>query len=103
MGTLLPPPQYDHPPAIPVIERILSYKQLWDVCDRTNGPLDAIPVGSGGPGVLYGCSTIWQVIATGVLVKCEIYLLSNLPDDVHERNRRHELAHCNGWPKDHPR
>src|SRR6266481_6445364 len=30
--TMLPPPQYDHPPAIPVIEKVLTHGEVQKYC-----------------------------------------------------------------------
>lgn len=59
------------------------------------GPICSTAVGKAEP---FGCSLIYP-LADGA---CDIYVSSDLP----ERSRRivelHELAHCNGWPADHP-
>ena len=89
MDALLPPPLYDYPPTIPVIERVLKHDELQWVCSHTT-PL-SLP-----PGQYYsGCSALWRV-KDGVLT-CFVW---RRPDD--EATRRHELAHCNGWPGSHP-
>ncbi len=44
----------------------------------------------------FGCAAIypgWQ---------CQIYLSEELPDETIAAIQRHELAHCHGWPADHP-
>ncbi len=63
MPMLLPPSQYDHPPQIPVIEKVLPWNELQRLCRASERP-------------------IYNGTVPGV--------------------RRHELGHCNGWPKDHP-
>jgi hypothetical protein len=81
--TAIPPPQYDHPPSIPVIEKVLSYDAVQAICPKIYGVALM-------PGQHYnGC---------GVVIKnvCYIWRVDN------DLVRRHERAHCSGWPKDHP-
>jgi hypothetical protein len=80
MLLLEPPAQYDHPYHGQVIEQRLSQFQLMQLC---HGPAPA-------------CA--W--VSKGV---CHVAL------PVDEKNsrvvaimRRHEVAHCNGWPPHHP-
>jgi len=86
MAMLLPPAQYDHPPQIPVIEYVLPWNELQKVCHAQERP--GVWTNYTGAG-LWGCS----IVKDG---KCYVARL-DVPDV-----RRHELAHCNGWPKDHP-
>lgn len=93
--TLIPPPQYDVPPAVPVIERVLPYDEAWRIC---SGGIEAADrPGWGEPrrikGYDPGCA--WLAPYYGK-VRCYIVRVDS------ETVRRHELAHCNGWPKDHP-
>lgn len=82
--TMIPPAIYDHPPTIPVIERIMGWDEVSAFCSKAAHrilmPWEHIS----------GCSGI---ASDG---KCYVFRL----DD--RFVRRHELAHCNGWPKDHP-
>lgn len=75
---LLPPPQYDFPPTIPVLEHVLSPQEVQKLCGKMLGP-----------GIWYGCA--W-------LIKDSICVVIRIKDsDV----ARHENGHCNGWPPDH--
>ena len=96
MGMLLPPPQYDVPSPVPVIEHVMSADELWKVCNRIIGPLYAKDGWT-----LYGCSSIWRIKKTKEILSCEIYLLDTLPEKYQDENRHHEIGHCNGWPADH--
>jgi hypothetical protein len=92
LESVLPPPQYDFPPKMPVIERVLTHNDLQWACGQVSpGSLSLLP------GQYYGgCSALWRV-KDGVMT-CFVW---RRPDD--DRTRRHELAHCNGWPKEHPK
>jgi hypothetical protein len=77
---LAPPAQYDHPYSGQVIEQRLSQAELMRLC---RGPAE-------------GCATV----INGV---CYIALPASEKDaNVLAAMRRHELAHCNGWPGNHP-
>jgi hypothetical protein len=113
IGTLVslqPPPQYDVVPPVPVIERILSREELQKVCgairaegvQRVCGALRGeesqkacVTYYQLGPGEWFrGCTTPRAVRAATTV--CLVYRI----DD--ELVRRHEWAHCAGWPADHP-
>lgn len=109
MTTLLPPPQYDVPPPVPVIEHVLSLDEVYRIC---------------GSHAFLGCS----IFSTGGK-ECRVYLVRAgafvltydhtwitaagpftspagrrgfvTPDRL-AATRRHERAHCAGWPGDHP-
>jgi hypothetical protein len=84
----LPPALYDHPPAIAVIEHVLPSDQVNATCHANHalGPDGRPPP----PGYRFaGCAHI----AVG---KCVVWRTED------PTVRRHELAHCNGWPVDHP-
>jgi hypothetical protein len=86
---ILPPPQYDYKPQIPVIEQVLKYDDLQVIC----GMKSLTPL---LPGQFYsGCSAVW-LVKDGVKT-CFVW---RRPNDNY--TRRHELAHCNGWPVNHP-
>ncbi len=77
--TLLPPPQYDVPPPMPVIEYVLAGRDVTNFCSRAlleEGPWRGCSFFSGG--------------------NCYIVRI-DMPDVA-----RHERAHCAGWPADHP-
>jgi len=82
MAILLPPTQFDFPPAVPVIERVLGMNEVHRFCNARAGQ-------AGDMGQTWGCS--WKEGG-----KCYVVRVDN------ESVRRHELAHCNGWPHDHP-
>ena len=69
-----PPARYDHP----YDEHVLSLAQVREICGYEN----------------WGCA--WITAGT-----CYRVLLSDGPVSV-SFLRRHETAHCNGWPADHP-
>src|ERR1700730_6918870 len=86
MATLLPPPQYDHPPQIPVIEKVVPWNELQRLC-RVAIERDKIHTAT-GYGV-WGCAVVKDS-------KCYVARIDN------PGVRRDELAHCAGCPKDHP-
>jgi len=83
MAGFHPPPQYDYAPAIPVIEQVLSYDEVQKICPSVTGRALS------GPERFWGCA----IKRDG---KCYIYTV----DD--QFVKRHERAHCNGWPGHHP-
>jgi hypothetical protein len=83
---LLPPAQYDHPPSMPVIERVLPWNELQRIC---RGVIEREKFNTATGYGAWGCS----VVKDG---KCYVARI-DVPGV-----RRHELAHCNGWPKNHP-
>jgi hypothetical protein len=99
---LMPPAQYDHPPQIPVIEKVLPWTEVQKLC--------AIPARRFHPELMNGSSLrfsvngcevdgiVWDNVARK-LVPGKGCVIIRIDD---EATRRHELAHCNGWPKDHP-
>lgn len=81
---LEPPARYLHRYHGQVIEQVLPVAEVRKIC-RTKGLWQAD-----------ACS--WE--AKG---KCFIVVPSNGPARDVEAYKRHELAHCNGWPASHPR
>ncbi len=81
----LPPPQYDHPFPGQVVEKRLSFAEVRRVC-------------KGGLACSWPRVTIRS--KDGKIIGS--YCLVILP--LHDRGtlKRHEVAHCNGWPADHP-
>jgi hypothetical protein len=81
---LEPPAQYNHPYDGEVEERVVSVAEARTLCRS---------MGADGLGV--ACSVESDNT-------CYIVLPNNeyAPVDVF---RRHEIAHCNGWPANHPR
>jgi len=86
MPMLMPPVQYDHPPKIPVIERVVPWNELQRLC---RAGIEAEKVRTATGYGVWGCS----VVKDG---KCYVARIDN------PGVRRHEVAHCNGWPRDHP-
>lgn len=80
MGYWLPPEPFDHPPSIPVIERVMDFRSIDTTCQKMVGAY---------AGYYTGCS----VIHDG---KCYVWRIDN--NDV----KRHEYAHCNGWVHPNP-
>jgi hypothetical protein len=80
---LEPPAQYNHPYNGQVIERVMPVAEVRTLCM------------SMGADVL-GVACSWQSDNTCYIV---------LPNDEQApvaTYRRHEIAHCNGWPANHP-
>ncbi len=77
-----PPPHYNHPYRGPVVETVLSLAQARAMCRRRGVASDA-------------CS--WVRKGT-----CYIVLPKGGPVKSLAPYRRHEIAHCNGWPESHP-
>jgi hypothetical protein len=75
---VLPPARYDHQPSMPIVEHILSFEQVTAIC-----------------GQRWGLDRTYLGCADGSSGKCVVYRV----DD--DRVRRHEQAHCNGWPSNH--
>jgi hypothetical protein len=84
VAKLEPPAQYNHPYDGQVVERVITLAEVRTLCMSMGTPLDTL-----------ACS--WRSDGT-----CYIVLPSDgmAPLDTY---RRHEIAHCNGWPANHPR
>ena len=74
-----PPPMYDYPYVDGPVEIIASAQSVRTFC----------------PPFSQAC--MWGGRFHG-LKKCTIFLLEGYSP----RSLRHEMAHCNGWPADHP-
>jgi hypothetical protein len=81
---LEPPAQYNHPYNGQVVERVVPEAEVRSLCMAMG--LDLLTV---------ACS--WR--SNNV---CHIVLPNDGQAPI-ETFRRHEIAHCNGWPADHPR
>ena len=81
---LEPPARYDHPYSGQVDERVMSEAQVRSVCTSMGADLGGV-----------ACS--WQSNGT-----CHIVIPNDGVASV-EAFRQHEIAHCNGWPANHPR
>jgi hypothetical protein len=80
---LKPPEQYDHPYPGRVDERVMPVAEVRALCRSV-----------GASGDFVACA--W--LSNGV---CHIVLPNDESAPV-STYRRHEIAHCNGWPADHP-
>jgi hypothetical protein len=81
---LEPPEQYNHPYNGQVVERVVPVAEARTLCMSMGADL-------------LGVACSWQSNGT-----CNIIL----PNDEYApvaTFRRHEIAHCNGWPANHPR
>ena len=92
MDSLLPPQEYDHVPAVPVIEQVLDYRPLQVWCSMFPGPAHLAFV-KDKTHYFGGCSAFLPV--DGVKTCFVWYLPGN------ESALRHERGHCNGWGQDH--
>jgi len=81
---LEPPARYNHPYSGQVVERVVPEAEVRSLC-----------MSMGADPISTACS--WQSNGT-----CYIVLPSDGRAPV-STFRRHEIAHCNGWPADHPR
>jgi hypothetical protein len=79
---LEPPVRYSHAYGGPVIERVLPLREARQACAHKGVSADA-------------CSWVAQHAC---------YLVIPRGGPVKDLNayRRHERAHCNGWPENHP-
>jgi hypothetical protein len=80
---LEPPAQYDHPYNGQVVERIMPVAEVRALCTSV-----------GASGRFVACA--W--VSDGA---CHVVLPNDEPATVFTY-RRHEIAHCNGWPANHP-
>jgi hypothetical protein len=83
LAELEPPAQYDHPYDGPLDERAMSVSEVRTLC---------MSMGA------FGVACAWMS-DDGT---CHIVLPNDYQGPV-SIYRRHETAHCNGWPADHPR
>ncbi len=79
---LEPPARYNHPYSGPVIERVLPLSEARRACARMG---------------VYAEACSWVAKSKCYLVIPRGGRVRDLPAYV-----RHERAHCNGWPEDHP-
>lgn len=88
---LMPPARYDVPYTGPLIEHVLTLEQIDKICS-------GMGVRKSQGQVIFGC-------ARGTETPCVIYIpkiAGYITAEDQAKVRRHELAHCNGWPGDHP-
>ena len=92
----MPPPKWDHPFSGKMIEHLVPYGKAAALCRELNPEGDHPNMVSGRK--LYGCA-FWRGET------CEIvysYDPTGLDKRMASNVFRHERAHCNGWPSDHP-
>jgi hypothetical protein len=83
----LPPVEFDHAYTGQVIvTKWNDYSLIRFICKDTPNPI--------------ACSFRTYDSASGETISCLIMLGPDTWSD--ERAMRHEMAHCNGWPGDHP-
>lgn len=74
-----PPAIYHHPYGGVVIEHVLPLASIKKLCNHADA------------------------MACAMMPSCHIWLPSDVSARLRARLRRHELAHCKGWPADHSR
>ena len=79
---LAPPPGYDHPYRGHMVETVMPLAKARAICGKRGALADA-------------CS--WTAHGT-----CYIVIPRGGPVKGLAPYRRHEVAHCNGWPANHP-
>jgi hypothetical protein len=89
----LPPKYYDHPFDGEVIENTVDMKEMDRLCKPRRNP-EVIPLGCAFHYSNQPKSCYILIAPLAVLQKHRL-----VPETV----RRHEIAHCNGWPWYHPR
>jgi hypothetical protein len=86
---LVPPPEYDHPYyGVLIVIPARDQNHVREMCPKTKFP----PMGALGCTILQK-GTCWVVMAPDADIKAAGFS----PELV----KRHENAHCNGWPADH--
>jgi hypothetical protein len=92
LAELEPPSQYNHPYDGQVDERVMPVAEVRVLCDSLGASHSSADASA--PGGTAACA--WVNDDTCFII---------LPDDELApigTYRRHEIAHCNGWPADHP-
>jgi hypothetical protein len=80
-AALEPPARYNHPYDGPVVERVLPVNEVREICSDPSSPGLACSWVKDG--------TCYQILPSDGQAPLAVY-------------RRHETAHCNGWPANHP-
>jgi hypothetical protein len=83
MATILPPPKYDVPPPMPVIEHVLSHDEVQRICNAKTGMVLSPP-------------QFWAGCTNYNATACHVWYTGDAA------TLRHEKAHCAGWPNSHP-
>jgi hypothetical protein len=87
---ILPPPMFDHPYNGHLIERRESLPAVENVCHMQHGIISQYKA--------LGCAEVFPR-------RCFIVIPSvsgEITGTLQKQIRRHEIAHCNGWPENHP-
>lgn len=50
----------------------------------------------------FACVFVYEATESGMPERCSIYIAAGLPPAMYDDALEHELAHCKGWPADHP-
>lgn len=85
----LPPPLWDAPFTASLIEIQRPLPRVGAICRE---------LGLRAPGIVYGCA-LW---ANGGCVIVIPRVDAAVSEAEQQAIRRHETAHCNGWPASHP-
>jgi hypothetical protein len=91
LAELEPPSQYNHPYDGLVDERVMPVAEVRVLCTSLGASHSSADASAPG-----GVACAWVSDDTCFII---------LPDDELapvDTYRRHEIAHCNGWPADHP-
>src|SRR5262249_3691300 len=80
---LEPPAQYDHPYNGPVVERVVPEAEVRSLCMSMGANLGGVACS------LHSNGTCYIVLPSDERAPAATF-------------RRHEIAHCNGWPANHP-
>jgi hypothetical protein len=78
-----PPAQYSHPYDGPVVERVMPVAEVRALCASQGASPRGVACSWASDGICY------IVLPSDEQASVSIY-------------RRHETAHCNGWPANHP-
>ena len=95
IDVLMPPPQYDYPYKGPLIEHVLPLAQVDAACTA----MGFVRTPAQKYATIYGCQHTKDGICTIVIPQANGWQIN---DQDQAMVRRHELAHCKGWPNDHP-
>jgi len=93
VAELEPPSQYNHPYYDgPVEERVLPVAEVRVLCDSLGASHSSADASA--PGGIAACAWVNDDTCFIILPADEFAPVNTY--------RRHETAHCNGWPADHP-
>ena len=89
----LPPNEYDRPVSIQVKISTIPYMEVDKVCSWPMRSEEAMG------GRIEGCARVYNSVCYIVMPAVDGVFMTK---EKHKRLLKHELAHCNGWPADHP-